>query len=121
DYGLAMSLTGDHAAARGLLQRVNSVTSGRARTSTALAELALGDHRDSEACAYLNDAIAGDPLYIPAWSLRGVLRARHRDLRYAWADAETATRLGNGFLGESGSAVIDLIARDTARARERLA
>ena len=50
-----------------------------------------------------------------------MLRARHRDLRYAWADAETATRLGNGYLGESGSALIDLIARDTARAKERLA
>ena len=52
--------------------------------------------------------------------MRGVLRARHRDLRYAWADAETASRLGNGFLGESASAIIDLISRDTSRAKERL-
>jgi len=120
EYGLAMLTAGDYSAARSLLQRVSSVTSGRARTSTALAELALADGRDSEACAYLNDAINNDPLYPPAWSLRGVLRARHRDLRYAWADAETATRLGSGFLGESGSAIIDLISRDTTRARERL-
>ena len=119
-YGLAMTTTDDRAAARSLLQRVSAVSSGRAATSTALAELALAEGRDGEACAYLNDAINNNPLYPPAWSLRGVLRARHRDLRYAWADAETATRLGNGFLGESGSAIIDLIARDTTRARERL-
>ena len=120
EYGLAMATTDERSTARGLLQRVSSVTSGRAKTSTALAELALADGRDAEACAYLNDAINNDPVYPPAWALRGVLRARHRDLRYAWADAETATRLGNGFLGESGSAIIDLIARDTTRARERL-
>ena len=120
EYGLAMLTTDDRTAARSLLQRASSVTSGRARTSTALAELALADGRDSEACSYLNDAINNDPLYPPAWSLRGVLRARHKDLRYAWADAETATRLGSGFLGESGSAIIDLISRDTTRARERL-
>lgn len=120
EYGLAMSTTDDRSAARSLLQRVSNVTSGRARTSTALAELALADGRDNEACAYLNDAVNNDPLFAPAWALRGVLRARHRDLRYAWADAETATRLGNGFIGESGSAIIDLIARDTTRARERL-
>jgi TolB-like protein len=120
EYGLAMATTDDRAAARGLLQRVSAVTSGRARTSTALAELALADGHDAEACADLNDAINNDALYAPAWALRGVLRAKHRDLRYAWADAETATRLGNGFLGESGSAIIDLMARDTTRARERL-
>jgi len=120
-YGLAMATTDDRAAARALLQRVSSVTYGRAPASTALAELALADGRDGDACGYLNDAIANDPLFPPAWALRGVLRARHRDLRYAWADAETATRLGNGYLGESGSALIDLIARDTARAKERLA
>jgi len=119
-YGLAMVTTDDRAAARSLLQRASAVSSGRAATSTALAELALAEGRDGEACAYLNDAINNNPLYPPAWSLRGVLRARHRDLRYAWADAETATRLGDGFLGESGSAIIDLIARDTTRARERL-
>jgi len=120
EYGLAMSMTDDRAAARALLQRVNSVTFGRARTSTALAELALADGHDAEACAFLNDAIVNDPLYPPAWAMRGVLRARHRDLRYAWADAETSSRLGNGFLGESASAIIDLIARDTTRAKERL-
>jgi TolB-like protein len=120
EYGLAMATTDDRSAARGLLQRVSSMTSGRAKTSTALAELALADGNDAAACAYLNDAINNDPVYPPAWALRGVLRARHRDLRYAWADAETATRLGNGFLGESASSTIDLIARDTTRARERL-
>jgi Tfp pilus assembly protein PilF/TolB-like protein len=120
EYGLAMTTTDDRSTARGLLQRASSVTSGRAKTSTALAELALADGNDAAACAYLNDAINNDPVYPPTWALRGVLRAKHRDLRYAWPDAETATRLGNGFLGESGSAIIDLIARDTTRARERL-
>jgi Tfp pilus assembly protein PilF/TolB-like protein len=120
EYGLAVATTNDRSGARSLLQRVNSVTSGRARTATALAELALDDGHDNEACAYLNDAIASDPLYAPAWAMRGLLRARHRDLRYAWADAETSTRLGNNFLGESTAALIDLVSRDTTRARERL-
>jgi hypothetical protein len=48
------------------------------------------------------------------------VRGRHDDLRFAWADAETAVRLGNRFLGESAGALIDLMARDTVRARERL-
>jgi len=120
EYGLAMLISDDRPAARSLLQRVSSVTYGRARTSTAIAELALADGRDGEACAYLNDAINNDPLFAPTWALRGVLRARHKDLRYGWADAETATRLGSGFLGESAAALIDLISRDTTRARERL-
>jgi hypothetical protein len=41
-------------------------------------------------------------------------------LRFAWADAETAERLGSPLLGESAGALIDLTARDTVRAKERL-
>ena len=85
-----------------------------------LGELAFTDHRDGEACTLLNQAIYYDALLAPAWALRAQVRGRHDDLRYAWADAETAVRLGNPFLGESTGALIDLIARDTVRARERL-
>ena len=46
------------------------------------------------ACTLLNEAIVGDVLFAPAWAQRAVVRARHGDLRFAWADAETATQLG---------------------------
>ena len=85
-----------------------------------LGELAMADRRDGEACALLNEAIVQDALLAPVWALRALVRARHEDLRFAWADAETAERLGNVFLGESAAAMVDLVARDTARAQERL-
>jgi hypothetical protein len=86
----------------------------------ALAALATSEHRDGSACTLLNQAIIGDVLFAPAWAQRAVLRARYDDLRFAWADAETATQLGAGHLGESAGAIVDLLARDTSRARDRL-
>ena len=68
----------------------------------------------------LNRAILEDALYAPAWAVRALVRGRHDDLRFAWADAETAERLGSTLLGESAGALIDLTARDTVRAKERL-
>jgi TolB-like protein len=120
DYGLALLRIGDRDAGRPLLERALNLEPGRAQPIAALASLAVSDHRDANACALLNDAIVGDVLFAPAWAQRAVVRARHGDLRYAWADAETATQLGDGHLGESAGAMVDMLARDTSRARERL-
>ena len=120
EYGLALVRTGDREAGRPILQRALVFEPGRAQPIAALATLALSDHRDGNACTLLNEAIIGDVLYAPAWAQRAVVRARYGDLRFAWADAETATQLGAGHLGESAGAMVDLLARDTARARGRL-
>ena len=120
DYGLALIRTGDREAGRPQLERALALEPGRAQPIAALAGLAMLDHRDASACSLLNEAIVGDVLFAPAWAQRAVVRARHGDLRFAWADAETATQLGEGHLGESAGAMVDLIARDTSRARDRL-
>jgi hypothetical protein len=120
DYGLALLRTGDRDAGRPLLERALALEPGRAQPIAALASLAVSDHRDASACSLLNEAIVGDVLFAPAWAQRAVVRARHGDLRFAWADAETATQLGGSHLGESAGAMVDLMARDTSRARDRL-
>jgi TolB-like protein len=120
DYGLALIRTGDRESGRPMLERALTLEPGRAQPIAALASLAVSDHRDASACSLLNEAIVGDVLFAPAWAQRAVVRARHGDLRFAWADAETATQLGEGHLGESAGAMVDLLARDTSRARDRL-
>jgi TolB-like protein len=119
-YGLALAQIGERTQGREMLHRSIRATGGDAPVWGALAEIAFNDRRDGDACSALNQAVADDPLFAPAWALRALLRARHDDLRFAWADAETATRLGSELLGEAASARVDLAARDTARARERL-
>ncbi len=120
EYGLALVRTGDREAGRPLLERALVYEPGRAQPMAALASLAISDHRDGSACTLLNQAIVGDVLFAPAWAQRAVVRAQHGDLRFAWADAETATQLGESHLGESAGAMVDLLARDTSRARDRL-
>jgi tetratricopeptide (TPR) repeat protein len=120
EYGRVLALADDREHALSVLQRARTLDPTQAEVLMSLGELALNEHHDAEACTLLNQAIYYDALLAPAWALRGQVRARHDDLRYAWADAETAVRLGNRFLGESAGALIDLMARDTVRARERL-
>jgi len=103
-----------------VLQHAATIDPNRGELLMTLGELAFGERHDPDACALLNQAIDDDPLLAPAWALRARVRARHNDLRYAWADAETAVRLGNVLLGESAAALVDLTARDTTRALERL-
>jgi TolB-like protein len=119
-YGYALMLAGERGQAREMLHRAIRATGGSAPMWGALGQLALEERRDGDACSALNQSVADDPLFAPAWAMRALLRARHDDLRFAWADAETATRLGHVLLGESSAARVDLVARDTARARERL-
>lgn len=120
-YGRALLQSGERVRSRRLLERAASLDPARGDLWTSLAELAAAERRDADACVLLNRAILEDALYAPAWALRALVRGRHDDLRYAWADAETAERLGSTLLGESAAAIIDLTARDTVRARERLA
>jgi len=120
EYGRALAQAGQQERAIAVLQRAATIDPGRGELMLTLGELAFGQHRDADACALLNQAIANDALLAPAWALRAEVRARHDDLRYAWADAETAVRLGNVLLGESAAALVDLTARDTTRALERL-
>ena len=120
EYGRMLSQAGERAHAAEVLQHARSMDPGRAEVVMLLGEIAMVEHRDGEACTLLNRAIFDDALLAPAWALRALVRARHDDLRFAWADAETAERLGNPFLGESSAALVDLVARDTVRARERL-
>jgi Tfp pilus assembly protein PilF len=120
-YGRALAQTDERAAAVDMLHRAAALVPRDAEILTTLAEIALAEKNDSEACGLLNAAIAADALYGPAWATRAVLRTRHGDLRFAWADAETATKVGAGLLGESAGALVDLAARDTVRARTRLA
>jgi len=119
-FGNALAQTNERARAHALLERASALDPGKAELWTSLAELAVAEKRDVDACGLLNRAILEDALYAPAWALRAIVRGRHDDLRFAWADAETAERLGSTLLGESAAALIDLTARDTVRARERL-
>jgi len=119
-YGRALEQTDDRPRARTVLERAARLDPSNAELWTGLAELASAEGRDADACALLNKAILEDALYAPAWALRALVRGRHDDLRFAWADAETAARLGSTLLGESAAALIDLAARDTVRAQERL-
>ena len=120
EYGRALAQAGQHERAIAVLQRAAVVDPNRGELLMTLGELAFEQHHDADACALLNQAINADALLAPAWALRAEVRARHDDLRYAWADAETAVRLGNQLLGESAAALVDLTARDTTRALERL-
>jgi TolB-like protein len=120
EYGRTLALAGDREHAVEVLKRARALDPAQAEVLMTLGELALSEHRDAEACALLNQAIYYDALFAPAWALRAQVRGRHDDLRFAWADAETAVRLGNRLLGESAGALVDLMARDTVRARQRL-
>jgi len=120
EYGRMLSESGERPRATEVLQRARSMDPGHGEVVMLLGEIAMIEHRDGEACTLLNRAIFDDALLAPAWALRALVRARHDDLRFAWADAETAERLGNSFLGESSAALVDLTARDTVHARERL-
>ena len=119
-YGLALASIDERSEAKAILKRAAQAAPWRAEVMTALADLASADGNDVEACNLLNTAIATDAFYGPAWADRALLRSRHEELRYAWADAETAVKIGSIMLGQSAGAMVDLKSRDTTRARERL-
>lgn len=59
------------------------------------------------ACYALNAAIAADEELAPAYAMRALVRAELGERRSAWADAETATRLGHPEWGERAGSVLD--------------
>jgi len=120
-YGLALASIDDRNEAKAVLKRASQAAPWRAEVMTALAEIAVAEGNDLEACNLLNTAIATDAFFGPAWADRALLRARHDELRFAWADAETASQVGSIMRGQSAAAIVDLRSRDTTRARERLA
>ena len=67
----------------------------------------------------LNAALDADPGAIDAYVMRVLARIPLHEYRAAWADAETATRLGSPTQGEAVSLLVDLAASETAAARER--
>ena len=91
----------------------------RARALTDLAELRLSQGRFGEACAVLNAALDADPGAIDAYILRVLARIPLHEYRGAWADAETAMRLGSPTQGEAVSLLVDLAAEETTAARAR--
>ncbi len=119
-YGLALARSGDASAAKELLWQAAKQSRHRAPIFTALAEVSMTENADAEACDLLNRAITDDAMFGPAWAVRALVRARHGDLRFAWADAETATQVGYPLLGQSAAAIVDLKSRDTTHARTRL-
>lgn len=92
----------------------------RARALTDLAELRLSQGRFNEACAVLNAALEADPAMTDAYVLRVLTMIPLHEYRAAWADAETAVRLGSPTQGEAVSLLVDLAAEESAAARERL-
>ena len=90
-----------------------------ARALTEFAELRLTQDRYGEACALLNAALEADPAAIDAYIMRVLARIPLREYRGAWADAETAVRLGSPTQGEAVSVLVDLAAEDTVAARAR--
>jgi tetratricopeptide (TPR) repeat protein len=92
----------------------------RAHVLTDIAELHLAQGRYGDACAVLNAALDADPGAIDAYILRVLARIPLHEYRAAWADAETAMRLGSPTQGEAVSLLVDLAAEDTVAARARL-
>ncbi|MBC7841489.1 MAG: hypothetical protein H7099_04225 [Gemmatimonadaceae bacterium] len=85
-----------------------------------LAGLARVRNEKGLACYALNAAITADEDLAPAYAMRALVRAELGDTRPAWADAETATRLGHPEWGERVGAVLDARYRDMSFATQRL-
>ena len=86
----------------------------------ALASLARTSGETRLACYALNAAVAADDELAPAYALRALVRAELGERRTAWADAETATRLGHPEWGERAAAILDAKYGDRFHADIRL-
>jgi Tfp pilus assembly protein PilF/TolB-like protein len=117
--GRILTYLGENERAAAHLRSALFLEPERARALADLAELRLSQGRFSEACAVLNAAIDAEPSAIDAYILRVLARIPLHEYRAAWADAETAMRLGSPTQGEAASLLVDLAAEETAAARAR--
>jgi TolB-like protein len=85
-----------------------------------LANLHLMQRDYHGACHAADVAIASDPRHATAYAARAYVRLRLKDIRNAYADAETGTRLGAWLAGGVASVMAAADARDTLGARQRL-
>jgi len=118
-YGRIMMERGDDQTARLMLRRALDLAPRRASVLFDLAHLDYLQRNFADACAVLDSAVESDPLAAQPYALRALVRARRDDIRSAWADAETAGRLGWPEWGDAIGAVVDARARDTTSARVR--
>ena len=118
-YGRIMMERGDNQTARLMFRRALDLAPRRASVLFDLAHLDYLQRNFADACAVLDSAVESDPLAAQPYALRALVRARRDDIRGAWADAETASRLGWPEWGDAISAVVDARARDTTSARVR--
>lgn len=116
-YGRALFEAGDDAGARRALDRAVALDPEDALSLYELARIARVQGDPRSACALLDSAIAVDPTTAAPYALRALVRAQFGQLRYAWADAEIAGRLGWPGWGDAATAVVDVMARDSASAR----
>jgi Tfp pilus assembly protein PilF/TolB-like protein len=118
--GFLLAQLGEFNAAGAHLRTALLLEPESARTLTDLAELRMMQGNSSEACTLLNAALEANPNALDAYVLRVQARLPLREFREAWADAETATRLGSPVLGEAAAVLVDVAARDTAAGHARL-
>jgi Tfp pilus assembly protein PilF len=85
-----------------------------------LGELELNQHAFGQSCRALDLALSINPRLAAAYELRAMARLHRGDVRPAWIDAETGRRLGDELAGQAVSVIVDVVARDTARARTRI-
>jgi tetratricopeptide (TPR) repeat protein len=85
-----------------------------------LGELELNLHAYGQSCRALDMALSMNPRIAPAYLLRAMARIGRGDIRQAWIDAETGRRLGIEIGGQAVEALVDVAARDTSGATDRV-
>ena len=115
-----MRIRGDDARALDHLRTAVRMTPRDGPMLVELAGLARMRNETRLACYALNAAIKADEDLAPAYAMRALVRAELGERRAAWADAETATRLGHPEWGERAGSVLDAKYGDRAHAAVRL-
>jgi tetratricopeptide (TPR) repeat protein len=85
-----------------------------------LGELELNLHAYDQSCRALDMALSMNPRLASAYLLRAMARVGRGDVRHAWIDAETGRRLGIEVGGQAVESLVDVAARDTAGATDRM-
>ncbi|MEJ7810138.1 MAG: FlgO family outer membrane protein, partial [Gemmatimonadaceae bacterium] len=118
-YGRALMVRGETTAADRELRAALDLEPDLGGALVARAEMSFYAGRYGDACYLLNAAITADYRFADAYALRARARLPLREVRYAYADAEVASRLGNVVAGDAMGVVVAAAARDTVSARTR--